>query len=98
MRNLADGSIVWTKTENLANKLDLSRAGIAFCDKSGKFAYSFENTIVVCESKNGEELKRIPVLSMFYEITNAISGFCFENDGSSIYATLIDGTARKYKL
>jgi hypothetical protein len=98
MRNVADGSVVWNKAEKLENILDLSRENIVFNENGDKFAYTTQNKVVICNPQDGTELKRIPVLSMFFEITNVISGLSFSKDNSSIYASLSDGTARKYTI
>ncbi|MBU1625945.1 PQQ-binding-like beta-propeller repeat protein, partial [bacterium] len=98
MRNLSDGSILWSKNAKLENEWDRTRENLAYAPKGDKVAYSYQNEIVILDVNLGGEIKRITVYSWYYEFSNAILGLAFDKDGRHIYTTLHDGSARKFDL
>ena len=91
MRNISDGSIVWSKNAKLENEWIEQKKNLAFSRQGNKIAYSYQNEIVIRDVVNGGETKHITVYSWFYETSNAILGLAFDKDGKHIYTTLQDG-------
>jgi len=98
MRNLSDGSLIWKKTEGLTSKFDNTRVYLTFSPQGDKLAYSYRNDLVIRNSNDGGEIRRITICAWLCKTTNALLGLAFDESGRFIYTTLVDGTIRKYEL